>query len=145
MSVVARADRVEGTLRVQDALRVQGTVQGTVEARTVFVDEGARLHADVTADEVVIAGEYSGKLVCRQRLEVRASGSIAGQFETVRLMLHEGASVDGELRMLKQPTANGEPARGGATIRGGRGDAPARAPAAPAAAAPAADQSVQQG
>jgi cytoskeletal protein CcmA (bactofilin family) len=103
LTLVGRADRLEGTLKVSNTLRIQGTVEGSVEATTVYIDEGAKVRADITADEVVIGGDYSGKLVCRQRLEIRATGQVVGQVETFRLMLHEGGSIDGELKMLKQP------------------------------------------
>src|SRR3989304_3210189 len=86
---------------------------------TLLVEEGARVHADVVADEVIIAGDYSGKLICRQRLEGRSSGRVSGQVETFRLMLHEGASVDGELRMLPQPGGAGSQPPGVASLRGG--------------------------
>ena len=103
LTLIGRADRLEGTLKVAGTLRIQGTVEGSVEATTVHIDEGAKVRADITADEVVIGGDYSGKLVCRQRLEIRATGQVVGHVETFRLMLHEGGSIDGELKMLKQP------------------------------------------
>jgi cytoskeletal protein CcmA (bactofilin family) len=107
LSVLARADRLEGTLKVAGTLRVQGTLTGSVEATTVQIDEGASVKADITADEVVIGGEYNGKLVCRQRLEIRSTGVVVGQVQTFRLMLHEGGSIDGELKMIKGPIEEG--------------------------------------
>jgi cytoskeletal protein CcmA (bactofilin family) len=107
LSVLARADRLEGTLKVAGTLRVQGTLSGSVEATTVQIDEGASVKADITADEVVIGGEYNGKLVCRQRLEIRSTGVVVGQVQTFRLMLHEGGSIDGELKMINGPGEDG--------------------------------------
>ncbi len=118
LSVLARADRLEGTLKVAGTLRVQGTLTGSVEATTVQIDEGASVKADITADEVVIGGEYNGKLVCRQRLEIRATGVVVGQVQTFRLMLHEGGSIDGELKMIKGPLEDG--ALRGRSREGGR-------------------------
>lgn len=103
-TVIARTDRVEGTIRVADALRVLGMVEGRIEATTLVIEEGAHVAADVLADDVVVAGEYNGKLHCRQRLEVRPTGRMAGHIETLRLMLHEGAAIDAEMRMLSQPS-----------------------------------------
>ena len=107
LSVIARADRMEGTLKVAGTLRVQGTLTGSIEATTVQIEEGATVKADITADEVVIGGEYNGKLQCRQRLEIRSTGVVVGQVQTFRLMLHEGGSIDGELKMLKAPGEEG--------------------------------------
>jgi cytoskeletal protein CcmA (bactofilin family) len=124
-TVVARGDRLEGTLKVNQTLRIAGTLEGKVEATTVYLEEGSNVKADITADEVVIGGEYQGKLVCRQRLEMRATGQVTGTIETLRLMLHEGASIDGELHMVK-PAKPEQTARGGSTVRGGLAEVPIR-------------------
>jgi cytoskeletal protein CcmA (bactofilin family) len=101
-SVVAREDRFEGTLRSRKGLRVLGQFQGHIDAVTsVVIEEGASVDADLTADEAIVAGDYAGKLVCRQRLEIRSTGLIKGEIETVRLMLHEGGFIDGELHMKR--------------------------------------------
>ena len=124
-SVIGKEDRIEGTLRVKRGLRILGQVEGQIEAATsVTIEESARVHADLTADEAIIAGEYTGKLVCRQRLEIRSTGRVKGEIETVRLMLHEGGFIDGALHMqkpgLETGSGNGsEPARATESLRGG--------------------------
>jgi len=124
LTLIGRADRLEGTLKVADTLRIQGTVEGTVEATTVHIDEGAKVRADISADEVIIGGDYSGKLVCRQRLEIRSTGQVVGHVETFRLMLHEGGSIDGELKMLKQPAPTEQDAARGGSSRSSRDPGP---------------------
>jgi cytoskeletal protein CcmA (bactofilin family) len=129
-TVVARGDRLDGTLKVNQTLRIAGTLEGKVEATTVYIEEGSTVKADITADEVVIGGEYQGKLICRQRLEMRATGQVTGTIETLRLMLHEGASIDGELHMVKATPP--EPAtRSGSTVRGGLAEVPIRPTSGP--------------
>lgn len=124
-SVIGKADHFEGTLRVQRGLRVLGQFEGEIEAATsVTIEEGARVQAGLTADEAIISGEYSGKLVCRQRLEIRATGRVKGEIETVRLMLHEGGFIDGALHMQKPAAAGAlgsstEPARAADSLRSG--------------------------
>ena len=100
-TLIAREDRVDGTVRAHMTIRVLGTVKGKLEAPNVIIEEGAKVTADVSADDVVVAGEYSGNMVCRQRLEVKPSGRMSGRLETLKLMLHEGAAVDGEIHMIK--------------------------------------------
>jgi cytoskeletal protein CcmA (bactofilin family) len=105
-SLVAREDTFEGQLRTTRGVRIYGTVRGGVEsAQYVHIEENAHVEADITAEEVVIAGEYSGKLNCRQRVEIRATGRVSGQIETQKLLLHEGGFFDGELHMQKPSDA----------------------------------------
>ncbi len=117
-SVVAAEDRIEGKWRTSKGLRILGTLDGSIESAShVYIEEGAKVTADVSAEEVVIGGQYSGKLTCRQRLEVRPTGRVSGSIETVKLMLHEGGFVDGELHMQKPHDQDGDgrsrPAAGG--------------------------------
>jgi len=50
------------------SVRILGHLKGHIEAaKSVYVEEGATVDADLTADEAIIAGQYSAKLVCRQR------------------------------------------------------------------------------
>lgn len=111
-SVVAAEDRIEGKIKTQRGMRILGTVDGSIESAShVHIAEGAKVNADITADEVVIGGQYSGKLTCRQRLEILPTGRVKGSIETVKLMLHEGGFVDGELHMQKPADQNGEAER----------------------------------
>lgn len=116
-TVIAREDRVDGTLRAHRTIRILGTAKGKLEAPSVIIEEGAKVTADVTADDVIVAGEYSGTMICRQRLEVRPSGRISGRVETLKLMLHEGAAVDGEVHMIK-PVADDGTTRVAPSVRG---------------------------
>jgi cytoskeletal protein CcmA (bactofilin family) len=115
-SVIAAEDHFEGTLKTSRGVRILGTVDGTIESAShVHIEQSAKVSADVTAEEVVISGQYSGKLVCRQRLEVQPTGRVNGNIETVKLMLHEGGYVDGELHMQKpgQAAEAPRPSEGG--------------------------------
>ncbi len=106
-SVIAAEDRIEGKFKTAKGVRILGTVDGSIESAShVHIEQSAKVTADVTAEEVVIGGHYSGKLTCRQRLEILPTGRVTGNIETDKLMLHEGGYVDGELHMKKP---NNEP------------------------------------
>lgn len=135
-SVIARDDHLEGTFTSRGTVVVMGSVKGRIEAVQVKIEDGAKVDADVIVDEAIIAGEFTGNLTCRERLEARASGRINGRVETFKLMLHEGASVEGEMHMLTEsPKDAAETVRGSAPLRGetAKDDPKPVTPAAPAA------------
>ena len=135
-SVIAKDDHLEGTFTSRGTVVVMGSVKGRIEAVQIRVEDGATVDADVIVDEAIIAGEFTGNLTCRDRLEARASGRISGRVETFKLMLHEGASVEGEMHMLSEaPTDGSETIRGSASLRGDTGPDDPRTPATPAAPA----------
>jgi cytoskeletal protein CcmA (bactofilin family) len=122
-SVIARDDHLEGTFTSRGTVVVMGSVKGRIEAVQLRIEDGASVDADVIVDEAIIAGEFTGNLTCRGRLEARASGRINGRVETFKLMLHEGASVEGEMHMLTEaPKDASATIRGSAPLRGETGE-----------------------
>lgn len=105
-SLIASEDTFDGKLRSTRGVRIMGTVSGSIEStQYVHIEENAHVEADITAAEVVIAGEYTGKLTCQQRVEIRSTGRVSGQIETQKLLLIEGGYFDGELHMQKPADA----------------------------------------
>ena len=125
--MIARDDHFEGTFTSRGTVVVMGSVKGRIEAVRVRIEDGATVDADVIVDEAIVAGEFTGNLTCRERLEAHASGRINGRVETYRLMLHEGASVEGEMHMLAEaPRDASTTIRGSAPLRGETGRVQAR-------------------
>ena len=80
MSVVASGDVFEGKLTTTNGVRVLGTVHGTVESKSnIHVEANANVEADISAENVTIAGTYKGKLNCNGRLEITATGRASGE------------------------------------------------------------------
>ena len=105
LSFVASGDVFEGKLTTTNGVRVLGTVRGSIESRSnVQVDGDALVEADITAENVTIAGTYKGNLNCSGRLEITSTGKASGELETGRILLHEGGYFEGSLHM-KPPQA----------------------------------------
>lgn len=105
-SRIAQEDTFEGEVKTSTGVRVYGTVRGTIESQKyVRIESGATVEADIMAEEVVIAGTFSGSLICRNRVEITDSGHVTGKVETMKLHLHEGGYFDGELHMQRGDSA----------------------------------------
>ncbi|MEZ4522242.1 MAG: polymer-forming cytoskeletal protein [Thermomicrobiales bacterium] len=91
---------VEGTIRTDHDLRVEGSVAGTIQCEGVLiVAEGALVDAEIDASSIVVAGEMSGTVRCRGRLEIRSTGIVKGDVRTGALVIHEGARYEGQIAM----------------------------------------------
>jgi cytoskeletal protein CcmA (bactofilin family) len=47
----------------------------------------------------VVAGQISGTIVARERVELQATAVVAGDIHTPRIAIVEGAKVTGEVKM----------------------------------------------
>lgn len=99
-SVIGPDDFFDGNYRSERGVRIQGQARGSIESRqSIFVEPGAHVTADLTADNISIAGMLNGTIICRHRLEITSTGTIRGHVQTPLLIVHEGGILEGELRM----------------------------------------------
>ena len=95
-SLIGADMRVFGSVHSTSVVSVAGTVLGSVSADDqVIVTKGGRVEGGVEAREVVLNGEVRGQVDARERLEIQASAMVHGDLHAPRLMLLEGAVVDG--------------------------------------------------
>ena len=127
ISVIGSNMRVFGRVHSPSVVSVEGTVLGTVSADDqVIVTKGGRVEGDVEAREVVLNGEVHGSVDARERLEIQASAVVHGDLHAPRLMVLEGAVVDGEVCMAESSTECQSRAASGSAprapgVRGGDG------------------------
>ena len=95
-SVVSAECYFQGTLSVQGSLRVDGTLEGSVDnARHVIVGTDGKIVGDVTAEIVVCGGVIEGN-VCADMLEVLAAASIKGDIRAKKMIVEEGGRIEGQ-------------------------------------------------
>ncbi len=101
-SVIDASMQVVGRVHSTAVVTVAGTVLGPVSADDqVIVRKGGRVEGDVEAREVVLNGEVHGSVDARERLEIQASAVVHGDLHAPRLMVQEGAVVDGDVSMAE--------------------------------------------
>ena len=95
-SVVSAECYFQGTLSVQGSLRVDGTLEGSVDnARHVIVGTDGKILGDVTAQIVVCGGVIEGN-ICADMLEVLAPAFIKGDIRAKKMIVEEGGRIEGQ-------------------------------------------------
>jgi cytoskeletal protein CcmA (bactofilin family) len=114
--VMGAGSKWKGTLVVQDSVRIDGQVNGEVEAKgTIHISEGAQVDGRLRAAFIVIAGSYRGEIKALERVELLPKSKVQGEIETKALTMLDGAIFDGAVRMsTEKPDAA---ASGGARNR----------------------------
>jgi cytoskeletal protein CcmA (bactofilin family) len=104
-SIIGPDDFFDGRYRSERGVRIQGNARGSIESRQyIFVEGSAQVEADLSAEDITVAGSFNGKIECRRKLEITSTGKVHGQITTALLVVHEGGLIDGELHM--QETEN---------------------------------------
>ena len=99
-TVVGIQTEIDGNLRCESNLRIKGSAQGEIScSKSVFIEETAKVHANVKSANAVVAGELEGSIVCDSRLEILATGRVTGELTAGVLIIQEGAFFEGHLKM----------------------------------------------
>ena len=99
-NVIANGSKWQGTLKVDDSVRVDGTFSGEIQAKgTIHVAEGAQVDAKVRAAFVVIGGHFRGEIRCEHRVDLLPRSRVNGDVISKVLNVHEGAVLDGRVQM----------------------------------------------
>jgi len=101
-SVVAHDTVWNGDLQTNGTVHVHGRVEGSVTAKNdVFVADEAEVAATIVAENVSVAGLVHGSIRCRNRFEVLPQGRVAGDVFAPVLVVHEGATINGQFKMTE--------------------------------------------
>lgn len=105
-SLIAQGTRIEGNMKFNEGLRVDGEVFGDIQATTeesgslLVISEAAVVQGGIAADHVIINGTVRGPVHARELLELQPKARIEGDVSYVSLEMHQGATISGQLRPL---------------------------------------------
>ncbi len=100
VSVIAKDTFWKGELDSDGSMHVHGRVEGTLRAKEdIWVAEGAEVNATITARRVVVGGNVNGTIQASDRFEALPQGNIGADVHAPTFVVHEGATINGQLRM----------------------------------------------
>ena len=106
-SLIGEGTVVQGELRFDQGLRIDGEVIGDVVASEptslLVISENARVQGKVMAGHVIINGQVQGPVVATLLLELQPKARIVGDVHYEALEMHQGATIDG---VMKHVTAS---------------------------------------
>ena len=102
-SLIGAGTRVEGAVYFTGGLRVDGEVQGSIQAvegassSTLILSEHARVEGAVRVGHLVTNGSVVGPVVVTESLEMQSKARIVGDVEYAAIEMHQGAVIEGRL------------------------------------------------
>ena len=101
MANIGKSISIKGDLSGNEDLVVEGSVEGRIELPNNQLTIGANgnVKADVSAKSVVVVGKVAGNVTGVERVQIEATGSVQGDVRTPRLVVQEGATLNGSVEM----------------------------------------------
>jgi cytoskeletal protein CcmA (bactofilin family) len=101
-SLVGAESTFKGDITTKGTIRIDGTVEGNVDADWVVLGDKALVKGDVSARGVIVGGKVEGNLRVREICEIKNKGELYGEIVATKLMIAEGAVFDGRSTMKKE-------------------------------------------
>jgi cytoskeletal protein CcmA (bactofilin family) len=101
-SLIGANSNFKGDVDTKGTLRIDGSMEGNVNADWVILGEKALLKGDVIARGIVVGGRIEGNLKAKEIIEIKAKGQVYGDVSTNKLTIVEGGLFDGRSSMAKE-------------------------------------------
>ena len=103
-AVIGPAASFNGHLKCDGSVRIDGFCEGTIEtAGNVIIGEGAKVMADITAENVSVSGAVKGSITARGRLDILPTGRVWADITVTSFLIDEGGFFRGGLVMSGEP------------------------------------------
>jgi cytoskeletal protein CcmA (bactofilin family) len=106
MNIIGAGTVVEGKIRSQGNVRVDGKLIGEVTAsESLSVGITGEIEGNVTAKNVTVGGKVRGTISATEKIVFEGKSVIRGDIRATRLIIDEGSIFDGRVSMTeKVPT-----------------------------------------
>jgi len=91
----------KGNISTKGTIRIDGRLEGDVEADWVVLGDKSYLLGNATARGIVVGGTVDGNLSAKELIEIKQKGQVKGNISTKKLIVAEGGVLEGKTAMLK--------------------------------------------
>lgn len=103
-TIIGKGSSIDGTLKVNSTLRVDGRVKGNVTTTdSLIIGKDGMINGDVVVRNAIIGGTLKGKLTASGKVILEAKSVFNGELKTTKLVIDEGAVFEGHCSMSAEP------------------------------------------
>ena len=100
ISIVNSSCKIEGILHFRGHLIVEGIIEGTLLAETVYTEKNSNIKAQIHATSLTIAGYFEGDIEVEGTLTLLKSADVRGRVRCRNLVIDEGGIINGSVKFI---------------------------------------------
>lgn len=109
-TIVGKGSSLEGTLKVENSVRVDGRIKGNLTTTELLViGKDGEIEGDIIAKNAIIGGRVRGKVSATGKVVLESKAVFLGELKTSRLVIDDGAIFDGRCSMQRDGKLPFEP------------------------------------
>lgn len=98
-TMIGDGTRTVGQVSVKGTIRIDGSIEGDLNADWVVVGENGKIVGNIRSRGVVVGGSVEGNIDAAESVELTGKASMTGEIHAPKLAIAEGAVFDGRSRM----------------------------------------------
>ena len=108
---IGKSVRIKGDLSGSEDLYIDGQVDGTIQlsGNSLTIGPNGRVHASVSAKNVIVGGTIEGNIQAGERTELRKTAVVNGDVQSKRIAIEEGAFFNGKLEIVPEGKSQSSP------------------------------------
>ncbi len=106
-SILAKELSVEGDIKAQGKVRIDGSIKGNIDGDYVILSSSSLVEGDIKANVLIAQGKVFGNIAVKQA-DIRGTAEIVGDVSAEKLKVEAGASIKGQVlsgKFVKSPKA----------------------------------------
>ena len=108
-TILGSGARFVGDLSGDEDIIVNGHFEGKIRVeRSVTVGTGGQLDGDIAARSVVVGGTVRGQITANEKAELLESAIVEGSVQAPKIVIAEGAQLEGNVAMSPSHTGGEE-------------------------------------
>ncbi len=111
LNLIGTGTTVEGKIRTQGSIRIDGKMAGEVYAgENLAIGATGEIEGMVNARNVTVGGKIKGNISAVDKLVLEGKSVVRGDVRAARLVIDEGAVFDGKVSMVEaRPISHDNP------------------------------------
>jgi cytoskeletal protein CcmA (bactofilin family) len=103
MANIGKSITIKGDLTGSEDIVVEGTVEGKIDlpGNQLTIGANGTAKAEINAKTIVVIGRVTGNVHGTERVEIQATGVVEGDVGAPRLVVAEGAVLNGSIHMTQ--------------------------------------------
>jgi cytoskeletal protein CcmA (bactofilin family) len=99
-TIIGQGTRLKGEMAAAGGMRLDGDFEGTLTvSETLTMGETGTINGEATVKSANIGGKVRGNLTATESVVLEAKSELNGDLRTKRLVIHEGAVLNGQCLM----------------------------------------------
>jgi len=98
-TIIARDLKIEGEIISAGLIEIEGVVKGTIKGNSVILREEGYVEGTIIAESLSIRGKFDGTIRA-QNISITSKAKVIGNIEYGSLSVEDGASIDGQFKMI---------------------------------------------